>query len=81
MAAASSLLEQMPQSEAWQRLQNGGCIVLAGAPAGTIVSVDLAGWAVSATFMGFKMVPPGPHFISVSYVNEARVFTCLVHVR
>ena len=52
----------MPQSEAWQRLQNGVCIVLAEAPAGTLVSVDLTGWAVSTALMGLKMVPPGPHF-------------------
>ena len=67
MASANSS-EQMPQADAWRLLQDGGCILLVGAPQQTIVGIDLAGWAVSDDFMGFKMVPPGPHFISISCV-------------
>ncbi len=57
---------QIHQADAWELLQQGGCILMSGAPAETIIGLDLAAWAVNTTFCGFKMVPPGPHFLSIS---------------
>ena len=67
--AAASRTEQMPQADAWRLLQSGGCVTLVGAPQEPVVGIDLAGWSVTDECMGFKMVPPGPHFISVSCVT------------
>jgi hypothetical protein len=58
----------MNQDTAWKLLQTGGCIILAGAPEGTNIGIDMAQWQVQTSFCGFKMVPAGPHFITFSYV-------------
>ena len=50
--------------------KEGGFLVLLGVPKGTVVGLDLKYWQVSDSFMGFKMVPEGTHFLYYSYVSK-----------
>lgn len=56
------------------RLASGGFVVMAGAPAGTVVGIDTASWAVTEGFTGFKLIPPGVHFVSFGWVGCGNCF-------
>jgi hypothetical protein len=46
------------------RLQRDGSVVVCvGVPPGTEVGIDMGCWEVGERFRGFKMVPPGVHYV------------------
>ena len=66
------------------RLRDGGFVVMHGAPKGTLVGIDTASWAATDDFCGFKMIPPGVHFVTfgcvqVSQFPQLDPFECVSH--
>lgn len=43
--------------------ETGGALLLVGVPKGTTVGIDFMSWTIGPNFMGFQLVPAGPHFV------------------
>jgi A1 cistron-splicing factor AAR2 len=64
------------ESDAAQRFAEGACVVLEDVPKGSQVALDLTEYTTAERFRGWKMVPPGLHFLAHSAGgsgSEARV--------
>lgn len=57
--------------ESAKRLRNEGCFfILLDFPIGSSIGIDMSDYSVGEKFRGFKMIPPGLHFIHYSAVNS-----------
>ncbi|XP_018333929.1 protein AAR2 homolog [Agrilus planipennis] len=60
----------MDQNKARSLLREGAILVLLDVPEGTEMGIDLKVWNTEENFRGFKMIPPGLHFIFYSCVSK-----------
>ncbi|XP_015786310.1 protein AAR2 homolog [Tetranychus urticae] len=58
------------QNTARDLLSEGGFFLLLDLPIGSSIGIDLSDYSVGEKFKGFKMIPPGLHFIHYSAVNS-----------
>lgn len=54
---------EMPQELARKLLAEGAFLIITDVPSETEIGMDLSAQKVGALFRGFKMIPPGPHFV------------------
>lgn len=70
MAMAGCDALDIDQDLARRLLAEGCFFVLLDFPVGSSIGIDLSDYSVGEKFRGFKMIPPGLHFIHYSAVNR-----------
>ena len=57
----------MDPNTARELFEAGGIVVLLDVPIGTECGIDRASGTIGPKFRGFKMIPPGVHFVHYRY--------------
>lgn len=66
----------MDPDQALRLTQSGGMLLLMDVPRGTEVGIDYQSWLTDSHFGGFKMIPPGIHWVFFRCVI-VRALNCL----
>ena len=62
--------DEFDHDTAKELLENGGTLIVENFPSGCEFGIDLSVNYTANKFMGFKLIPPGIHFVYFSYVKQ-----------
>ncbi|KAI6176358.1 AAR2 splicing factor-like protein [Aphelenchoides bicaudatus] len=74
VAEESDLIRNgMPQQLANDIYENGGFVIIQGLPKNIEVGIDYRTFIATEKFLGFKMISPGLHFLTIRYKNAPNI--------